>query len=136
MLYNLNQNQHKLSYLEIAEKELTNGYWGKNIYPSYPRHMTTVSVKSHREGQLMTVSHRFLPKTCRLTKSDSTTFEPETNVALRVLQYQLNDRQAKQTHLENVKSSLERRLQAAKLSGNDYLIDLLQKESQQLEINT
>ncbi len=136
MLDNIHQNKRELSYLEITEKEIANGYRGKDNYPSYPRHMTHVRVKSPRGGQPMTSSSRFLPKTCRLTKSDSTTFDPETNVALRILQYQLNDRQAKQTHLENVKDSLERRLQAAKLSGNDHLIDLLQKESQQLEINT
>ena len=134
MSYCFYRNKYKSLNLEITEKEITNKYQRKNFYPSYPRHIASVSVKSHRSGQQMTCHNYFLPKTCQLAKSQPA-IAKQTNIALEVLRYQLNDKQAKQIHVENVRRSLERRLQAAKASGNHHLVALLQKESQQLEMN-
>lgn len=127
-------NKHKSSTLEITEREITNPYQKQKSYPSFPRHIANVSVKSHRHNQPMN-HHRSLPKTCHLVKSQPAQ-EKETNIALEVLQYQLNDQKAKQTHIDNLRRSLERRLQVAKMSGNYHLIALLQKESQQLEMTS
>ena len=128
------KNKYELSNLEIKEQEITNRYQGKNFYPSYPRHIASVSDKSHKHIRPITNQSCFLPKTCQLIKSPPA-IAKETNIALEVLRYQLNDKKAKQTHLENVRRSLEQRLQVAKASGNHYLVALLQKESQQLEMN-
>jgi hypothetical protein len=43
--------------------------------------------------------------------------------------------QTQKIHLDNLRRNLERRLQAAKANGNDYLIDLLEAESKHLEMN-
>ena len=131
---NFYKNKYELLNLEITEKEITNKYQGQNFYPNYPRHMASVSGKSHIHSRKMTHQSCFLPETCQLTKSPPA-IAKETNIALEVLRYQLNDKKAKQTHLENVRRSLEQRLQAAKASGNHHLVALLQKESQQLEMN-
>ena len=128
------KNKYELSSLEITDKEINNRYQRQNFAPSYPRHITSVSVKSHRTGQQMTYQNHFLPKTCELIQSKPAV-NRETHIALEVLRYQLNDKKAKQTHLENVRHSLEKRLHAAKVSGNHHLVALLQKESQQLEMN-
>ncbi len=134
MSYCFYRNKCESSNLEITDREITNRYQRQNFYPSYPRHISSVSVKSHRGGQQMTSQNHFLPKTCQLAKSQPA-IARETNIALEVLRYQLNDKKAKQIHLENVRRNLEKRLHAAKVSGNHHLVALLQKESQQLEMN-
>ena len=128
------RKKYESSNLEITDGEIANRYQRQNCHPNYPRHMDRVSLRSHQIGQHMTNPHLLLPKTCHLAKSQPAT-EKELDVALEVLKYQLNDQKAKQTHLNNVRHSLEKRLQAAKMSGNYHLIALLYKESQQLEIN-
>ena len=128
------KNKYELSNLEMTEKEISRRHQGQNFHPSYPRHIASVSAKSHRNGRQTTHQTRFLPKTCQLEKSQPAVAK-EINIALEVLRYQLNDKQAKQIHLENVRNNLEKRLQAAKASGNYNLVALLQKESQQLEMN-
>ena len=128
------KNKYELSNLEVTEKEINNRYQRQNFHPNYPRHIANVSAKSHRNSRQMNHQKRFLPTTCQLEKSQPAVAK-EINIALEVLRYQLNDKQAKQIHLENVRNNLEKRLQAAKASGDHNLVALLQKESQQLEIN-
>jgi len=148
MSYRHHNYQNKSLTLEISEQEIINRHKrqrlvrckmaepalsiGQNCHSGYPRHMSVPSVQSHRNSQLMVERNRTLPKTCQLTKSQA---ENQVNacIALNILCYQLNDHQAKQTHLANVRGSLERRLQAAKVSGNDHLLALLQQEWQQIE---
>ncbi len=75
------KNKYELSNLEITDQEITNKYQGQNFYPSYPRHIASVSAKSHRHGRQMTPQNRFLPKTCQLEKSQPAVAK-ETNIAL------------------------------------------------------
>lgn len=131
MSYYFYKNNYESSNLEITDREITNTYQRQKFYPSYPRHMASVSIRSHQTGRHITNSNRLLPNTCHLVKSQPKV-EKETNIALEVLKYQLNDQKAKQTHFNNVRRSLEQRLQAAKISGNYHLVALLQKEFQQL----
>ena len=148
MSYRYHNYQNEPLTLEISEQEIVNRHKrqrlihctrmeptmnvGQNCHSGYPRHMSVPSVQSHRSSQFRVERNRTLPKTCQLIKSQT---ENQANacIALNILCYQLNDRQAKQTHLANVRRSLERRLQAAKVSGNNRLLALLQQEWQQIE---
>lgn len=149
MSYRRHNYQNESLTLEISEQEIINRHKshrllrctktetaamtvGQNCHPGYPRHISSLSVQSHRNRQFMVDRNRTLPKTCQLMKSQSEKQESASR-ALDILCYQLNDRQAKQTHLANVRRSLERRLQAAKVSGNYHLLALLQQEWQQIE---
>ncbi len=134
MYYRLNNNKYESSNLEITEPEITNKYQGPNFHLGYPRHIASNDFQSYRNNRLRNYKNRCLPKTCQLPKSQSEVHS-STHLALDILKYQLNDKKAKQTHLDNVRLSLEKRLQAAKVSGNHHLIALLEKESQQLEMN-
>ena len=134
MYYRLNNNKYKLSNLEITEQEITNKYQGQNFHLGYPRHIASNDSQSYRNNRLMTYKNCCLPKTCQLPKSQSEV-NSNNHLALDILKYQLSDKKAKQTHLDNVRLSLEKRLKAAKVSGNHHLVALLEKESQQLEIN-
>ncbi len=137
MYYHSKKNKYESSNLEITEQEITNKYQGQNFHLGYPRHIASNDFQSYRNNRLMTYKNNknsCVLKTCQLPKSQS---EVHSNVylALDILKYQLNDQKAKQTHLDNVRLSLEKRLKAAKVSGNHHLVALLEKESQQLEIN-
>lgn len=134
MSYPFYKNKYESSNLEMTDKEIANTYQRQKFHPSYPRHMASIIIKSDQIGHMLTNPNRLLPNTCHLLRSQPE-MEKETSIALEVLKYQLNDQKAKQTHFSNVRRSLEQRLQAAKISGNHHLIALLQKESQQLEMN-
>ena len=134
MSYFYHNYQYKPPTLEITEKEISNQSRRPNWHSRYPGHISNFGVKSHRNERFISYESLPLPKTCQLVKFQSPSYE-NAGQALEILRYQLNDNKAKQTHLNNVRRSLERRLQAAKVSGNYRLIALLQKESQQLEIN-
>ena len=134
MYSHLKKNKYESSNLEITEQEITNKYKEQNFHISYPRHISSNDFQSYRNNRLMTYKNRCLPKTCQLPKSQSE-LNSNNHLALDILKYQLSDKKAKQTHLDNIRRSLEKRLQAAKVSGNNHLVALLEKESRQLEIN-
>ncbi len=134
MLYRYHNYQYKSPTLEITEKEIIHQYQRRNWHPDYPQPVNNFGVKSQSINRYKSCNHLPLPKTCQLVKFQSTNQENPGQV-LEMLRYQLNNNKAKQTHLNNVRRSLERRLQAAKMSGDYRLVALLQEESQQLEIN-
>lgn len=123
--------------LELPEGEI-NQVRGKdrrqNWKYSYPQHLSPLQTSSHRHYGAISFSNRPLPTICHLSSSAKGT-NKTVDSAFSILQYQLNDEQARQAHLENIRQNLERRLQAAIASGNEHLVDLLKKESKQLEMN-
>jgi hypothetical protein len=120
--------------LEVTESEINGAYQRELDKYSYPRHISSYNSESHRQYGKILRNIPSLPKSCQLPVSQVEQSEV-LDTALNILRYQLNNEQAQQTHLDNLRHNLERRLQAAKASGNDFLIDLLQAESQQLEMN-
>ena len=125
--------QHKIDFhetpvtLEITEFQITDSSNSqKNKYPSFINQKVS---RNHRNYGAIFQSNLSTPKTCSISKSNS----PEA--ALNILQYQLKDTTAKKAHLENMKLNLERRLQSAKAQGNNYLVNLLQKESREIEFS-
>jgi hypothetical protein len=93
-----------------------------------PRHICQLESKSHR-GQSFINQFNYQPRICEIEPKPVKT----NNLAWDILRYQLSDRQAKQKHLENVRSNLERRLQVAKAQGNSQLVKILRDEFKQLE---
>ncbi len=129
-LSGLGNYQPEPSTLEITETEITGIYNQQERRYPYPRHISQLESPSHR-GYRNTVSRiASLPKTCNLPASQSGT---EVNIAVNILQYQLSDRSLRQNHLDNMRRSLKRRLQAAQASGDRHLIDLLNDEFKPLK---
>ncbi len=122
--------QPESTTLEITETEITGIYdQHQRRYP-YPRHIAQFESSSHR-GSRNTVSQiAILPKSCNLSRSQGSS---KVNGAVDILQYQLGDRLTRQNHIDNMRRSLQRRLQAAKASGDKDLIDLLNDEFKQLK---
>lgn len=109
---------------EIINSEITD--WSEG-HRQLPRHISVPEIKSHR-GRYNLNRIDYAPRVCRID-----TYKPSTtNFALDILKYQLSDRAAQQKHLENLRSNLQRRLQAAQAKGDSQLINILQDEYQQL----
>ncbi|MBE9171058.1 DUF4278 domain-containing protein [Pleurocapsales cyanobacterium LEGE 06147] len=128
------QNKYKPLTLELTEAEIISKYQGENWRYCYPRHIPYLHYKSHRQHRSCVNNSYSLPLTCKLSVERSPLAE-NSDAIITILQSQLKDKKAKQAHLDSVRRNLERRLQAAKVSGNHHLIDLLTEESQQLEMS-
>ena len=113
--------------LEITENQIFGSSQAKRI--KYPRHINQRVSRNHRNYGAIFNRNFTIPKTCSISNPNS------AENTLSILQYQVQDEAAKKTHLENIKLNLERRLQAAKVEGNKDLINLLQKESGELEFS-
>ena len=125
--------QHKLDFhetpvtLEITEFQITNlDTSPKDKYPYSMNHRVS---RNHRNYGAIFHSNLSTPKTCSISNLNS------TENAFSILKYQLQDETAKKAHIENMKLNLERRLASAKAQGNNYLVNLLQKESKELEFS-
>ena len=78
--------------------------------------------KFHRGSSKLEHGYFAAARTCRLDKVQ----QPDS--AFRILTYQLRDQKAKETHLNNLKISLNRRIKVARLQQNDELVTSLKKE--------
>ncbi len=112
--------------MEITEKEITRHNRRHTWQSNYPRHLRPRESQFHRSPGAIFHNGLAKPKTCHISCNSSE--------ALNILKYQLIDQQVKQAHLENVRRNLNRRLQKAKARGDQQLINLLNQESQQLEL--
>jgi hypothetical protein len=129
-LSSLGNYQPEPTTLEITETEISGIYNRHQRKYPYPRHIAQVESPSHR-GDKITVSQiSVLPKSCNLKPCQGIS---QVNEAVDILQYQLSDRISQQKHLDNMRRSLQRRLQAAEVSGNKKLIDLLNDEFKQFK---
>jgi hypothetical protein len=127
------QNQYKPPTLELTEAEIISKYKVENWRYYYPRHIPHLQHKSHRQHRGCVNNSCSLPAICKLSV-DRPPLAEESDAIVSILQSQLKDEKAKQAHLDSVRRNLERRLQVAKASGNDRLIDLLKQEWQQLVV--
>lgn len=116
--------------LEITETQIIGTYNRQQRQYPYPRHIAQFESPSHRGSRNTLSQIAILPKSCNLALSGGNS---EVNEVVDILQYQLNDRAIRQNHLDNMRRSLERRLQAAEASGNKNLINLLNDEFKQLK---
>ena len=114
--------------MEITESEITRNNRRQTWKPNYPRHLRSRETQFHRSPGVIFHDGLTKPKTCHISCNNSEAFN--------ILKYQLIDKKVKQAHLENVRRNLNRRLQKAKARGDQQLINLLNQESQQLELKT
>ena len=116
-------SEYPSSVMEITDRELSQGYRQYPASRSCRNSLLPLESQSHRNyGK---INHNFLtvPKRCQIAG------DRYSEQAFSVLQYQLQDREAKQTHINNLKLNLERRLKSAKAQGNERLVALLTQES-------
>ncbi|MEC4983028.1 MAG: DUF4278 domain-containing protein [Oscillatoria sp. PMC 1068.18] len=120
--------------LEVLEGEIIGKYRGQDIRAKYPRHIPQLQPKVYLQYRGIAYSKRPVVK-CQalpLTQPNSTV-DPCT-----FLSNQVNrgiSEEAAQIHLDNIRRSLERRMQVAKATGNQDLVRLLEQESQELSLN-
>jgi hypothetical protein len=109
---------------EIVETEITDWYSQHNL----PRYISAPETKSYQGGHNLGKID-YTVRVCHVNAGKPT----KTDLAWNILKYQLSDRASQQKHLENVRSNLEHRLQVAKTTGNNQLVNILQDEYRQLE---
>jgi molecular chaperone GrpE (heat shock protein) len=123
-------HQYDPANLEIAEIAITNPKHRVNSAQIRPRHTNFLESQSHRGFKNHHLEERTQPKVCQI---NSFIEQQEISLAVDILKYQMSDQLTQQNHFNNVRRNLEKRLQSAKANNNETLIDLLEKEFQQLE---
>ena len=119
--------------LEVNEGEIGGKYRGQNWRYRYPRHIPHLQPKLHLQYRGVACSTRPISKTEGNTvprREVTATFCP---VPIGKQGKGVADEVAKM-HWENIRQNLERRLQIAKASGDETLVNLLEKESEQLAL--
>ncbi|KAB0242822.1 DUF4278 domain-containing protein [Microcystis aeruginosa EAWAG127a] len=113
--------------LEIKTGDIGGKYRGQDWNHHYPRHMIQLEPKLHRQYRGVAYSTRphlagqVTPNICPLPLvKPSVVVQEETLSSI---------------HLNNIRHRLERRLQIAQESGDETLVNLLKKESQDLALN-
>lgn len=118
--------------LEITEGEVAGKYRGQDWRHHYPRHMVDLQPK-------VGLQYRGVPyKTCRVAAkkpmAEVEVQRQQLNRSLGQTQPRAVADEAEKIHLDNMRRNLERRLQVAKAKGNESLVQMLQKESQDLAL--
>ena len=119
-------NEYSPPTIEITESEITSQDRKQTWKPTYPKHLRSRESQLHRSPGAIFHDGLAKPRTCHISCNKSEAFN--------ILKYQLIDQQVKKAHLENVRRNLNLRLQKAKARGDQQLINLLNQESQQLEL--
>ncbi|MEC4891947.1 MAG: DUF4278 domain-containing protein [Oscillatoria sp. PMC 1051.18] len=120
--------------LEVIEGEVAGKYRGQEIRYKYPRHIPELQPKIYLQYRGVAYSKRPVVK-CQSSPLAQTN---STANPCAFLNNQVNSgisEEAGQIHLDNIRRSLERRMEVAKASGNEGLVRLLEQESKQLSIN-
>ena len=112
------------SKLEVTEREIGNMYRGQEREFQYLRHIPEPLPLPHRKFRSVTNS------TAQLTAQRSTV----TSVILPKCNKREALDQLMNSHLRNIKQSLEHRLQVAKDKGDQKLVRLLEAESEQMAL--
>lgn len=122
------------SILEMNQGEMGGKYRGQQWQYRYPKHIPQVQPKLYMQYRGVTYSTRSVPRTVNSPVAQSELTGTFCPVPVKK-DYQVFRNEMAKTHLENIRRNLERRLQVAKESGNDNLVNLLEKESEQLAMN-
>ena len=106
--------------------------WGANYRAKpTPRHISSLESKTHSSRDRLV---RALSKS--YSDNSKFNFTQVRDLAINISQYQLRDRALLEKHSENVRFSLEHRLQVARERENNRLVALLLTELKQLQTNT
>lgn len=127
-------HEHQPSQLEITPSEIGGKYRGQNWRYNYPRHVPNVDSR----GDLKYRGLSYNGNSYLQIQQNSVSQAKETigvcSVPIKQPCSRLEDETGK-IHWDNIRRNLERRLQIAKASGNDVLVNLLEEESRQLTLN-
>ncbi|MGK7944969.1 MAG: DUF4278 domain-containing protein [Microcystaceae cyanobacterium] len=114
--------------LEIQEGDIAGKYRGQEWRYHYPKHIPQSPPKLYRQYRGVAYSTRPLSETETADYVKAYTAKTCSVPCPRIIV----ENQVSQIHLENMRRNLERRLQIAKAKGDEDLVKLLQKESEQL----
>jgi hypothetical protein len=124
--------EKEIPILDANENQIGGKYRGQDWYYRYPRHIPQLKPKLYRQYRGTAYSTYPIAK-----EGDS--FAPQWNEtgiysSVAIFSKTVVSDEVSQIHLENMRRNLERRLQAARKSGDENLIELLEQESQQLTL--
>lgn len=126
MKYRGNQYRSETSLLEMKEGDIIGKYRGCNVYGKLPRHIPQLRPKLGLNYR--GVSYSTCPNATPLFyPQETSSIAPYSTIPSAVSPQKLEE-----VHLENLRRNLERRMLIAEATRNDYLLEMLKKESQQL----
>ncbi|WP_231937559.1 DUF4278 domain-containing protein [Geminocystis sp. NIES-3709] len=130
MKYRSNQYQSETSLLEMKESDIIGKYRGCQWNYKLPRHIPQLRPKLGLNYR--GVSYSTCPNALPIMSGENlvTTIENYSNTSSKVYHYKLED-----VHLQNLRRNLERRMKVAEENHNDYLLQMLRKESQELAMS-
>ena len=128
MKYRGNEYKSETSLLEMKESDIIGKYRGCQWNYKLPKHIPQLRPKFglNYRGVTYSTCPNAIPVFFIQDSSVSTT-APHSSIPSPVSQNHLE-----QVHLENLRRNLERRIKVAEETHNDYLLEMLKKESQQL----
>lgn len=118
--------------LEVQEGEIAGKYRGQDWKYHYPRHIPQSPPKLYRQYRGVTYSTRPLSGEER-TVYPLSSKENACSVVCPSPQ-PIIENQVSKIHLDNMRRNLERRLRIAEENGDEDLVTLLRKESEQLTV--
>ncbi|WP_017295291.1 DUF4278 domain-containing protein [Geminocystis herdmanii] len=133
MKYRGNQYKSETSLLEMKEGDIIGKYRGCNVYGKLPRHIPQLRPKlglSYRGVSYSTCPNAtplFYPQETSSIVKQHCAIAPHSTIPSAISHQKLEE-----VHLENLRRNLERRMLIAEATQNDYLLEMLRKESQQL----
>jgi hypothetical protein len=126
--------EKELPTLEMNEGEIIGKYRGQDCNYRYPRHIPQLKPKWYRQYRGVAYSTRPIPREGEIIFPQWNSTGVYCPVPIKH-PHAVVVNEISQTHLENIRRHLERRIQVAKENGDENLIDLLEKEFQQLALD-
>ncbi|OKH17885.1 DUF4278 domain-containing protein [[Limnothrix rosea] IAM M-220] len=127
--------EHVPTSLEVTEGNILGKYRGqvthRRCVASEIKRPESESVLLHYRGNLYSTMQSVIPASLRERSVGHQAPAPSCPVKLPQLS-QLMSQDVRQVHLENMRRSLERRIQSAQASGDQHLVNLLRQESHNL----
>ncbi|MBL1210725.1 DUF4278 domain-containing protein [Geminocystis sp. GBBB08] len=131
MKYRGIQYQSETSLLETKESDIIGKYRGSQWNYKLPKHIPQLRPKFGLNYR--GVSYSTCPNATNvMVNSESTVIAiaPHSRISNPVKESNLEE-----LHLHNLRENLKRRIKIAKETQNDYLLEMLKRESQQLAMN-
>ena len=127
-------HRNQSSQLEITPTEIGGKYRGQNWNYNYPRHIPNLESRQDLKYRGLSYQGNSSLQTQQSPVCQATETPRICSVPIKKPHSLLEDETVK-IHWDNIRRNLERRLQIAKASGNEALVNLLEEESRQLALN-
>ena len=121
------------SNIEFDQGEIGGKYRGQSWKYRYPKHIVHIKPKIYR--QYRGVAYSTCPTPLQESQVNQYSYHPAKDNRCPVQpQKQLQKHTSAQIHWENMRKSLERRLETAQAKGDLNLVSLLEKECRELSL--